>query len=86
MSEAFLAPQACGPANTLLLAWGLCSASVQPSTTRAQTPSKFVSLFPLSATDLAVQASAPPRLCVWNWLFGAEGSVGWVWWVLSTEE
>lgn len=47
---------------------------------------QFVSLFPLSATDLAVQASASPRLYVWNWLFGAEDSVGWVWWVPSTGE
>lgn len=70
----------------LLLAWGLSSASVQPSTTRAQTLSKFVSLFPLSATDLAIEASASPRLYIWNWLFGAEDSAGWVWWGLSTEE
>lgn len=36
---------------------------------------QFVSLFLLSATDLAVQASASPRLYIWNWLFGAEDSV-----------
>lgn len=41
LSEAFLAPRARGPANTLPLAWGLSSASIQASTTRAQTPSNL---------------------------------------------